>query len=993
MRLDSVDLEKLRKRPSRTKLDLFIFQPRVVMKCRLNDSDAAKNDRTIPYDTVSFGSYLSVESGMTLLIGTYEGGSDVGKVRIVSATSGQFKVSENSNIKWQNDLYLTVIRYWDLWPVFPRIIQDPSNETNVIFYKDYDIPYGNQNWYLGTFVNAGPHRPVFLVNGTGTVYYTSTGTYNLLENSLTYSWAFEGGNPTGSTLADPGYVYYTGTGDFVTRLTVTDPLNGNSDTTYRYVAVRNKIGEGPSTPIVKWEMDTLSGSRDEAGYNASFKIYDQNVQIDENCLVMIHAEDWYGDEKLSLGGNYPNSSNIFFIGYIERGSISYNAMYNYTSFTAMSVTGMMKKMTGFSVSVESKQNPSTWYELRDMDVRRAIYHYLRWHSTVLSVTDFAFEGDDRKIQYFDVDRTSLFDGIDNLMKSTLLGRMSSDRQGRLWADIDPLGYDNPTGTFIPVMEITKRDWMDEPSIDENIYDNSSYIELGGIAYSGAITGTFEALLSGAPGYTPSFYGTVEKISGLAITGQTQINQLSGNIWANRNQRWPTASMRMATPVRNLDIAPQEVVALKINQTDTVRNEQIEGIYIPSNFNWSYDSENQTLLPDVELVGVVSGNPGDTILIPPTVEDGDFEFPNFSFPNFPAPYFPGLPIIDPLQVQNMVVHIKNHGIFYTNNFDSASPSWQSANNNLQNNASIFRNFEVSSDGRVFVQVSDQSVWSAEYPGASWGRVFDYTQLENPESLTLARGQMVSGFGIDRGNGTVLVIASLVATIFSVNAVYAFIGTHAGVSLSSTSNIIPSYDSSASNRYSYITWAGNSWVLTIYNSSNLESAYLLATNGTSPLTTVNPIPGSVGGSIIHTRSIESGDSIATKVGVSGRLSMNDLASFVAISGSSIPYSETASGDRFESIITNADGSQIVIASTPYAQGLSISTDGGLSFTSGTFSSSGTTSVWHLGDNAYVYGGSNNIYVIPDIFTSTGSVVKTGNLVNLITGSFEILAMRHY
>ena len=125
-------------------------------------------------------------------------------------------------------LSLWVIRYWDLWPVFPRIIQDPNNSENVIFYKDYNIPYGNQNFHLGTFVNAGPHRPVILENGTGSVYYSSTGTLNLLGNPLSYNWHFEGGNPTGSTSAEPGIVNYTQTGDYVTRLIVTDTINGNT---------------------------------------------------------------------------------------------------------------------------------------------------------------------------------------------------------------------------------------------------------------------------------------------------------------------------------------------------------------------------------------------------------------------------------------------------------------------------------------------------------------------------------------------------------------------------------------------------------------------------------------------------------------------------------------------------------------------------------------------------------------------------------------------
>lgn len=995
MRLSASDLETLRKRPFRTKLDLFVFSPRVVMRALVNNPSASKGDRVIPFDTVSTGSFASIEPGMTLLVGNTDGGADIGRIRIVSGSASQLVVSENSNIKWQDNKNLTVLRYWDLWPIFPRIISDPSNDENVIFYKDYDIAYSNQNFNLGTFANAGPHRPIFIENGTGTAYYSSTGTLNLLGNSLSYDWAFEGGNPTGSTSAHPGFVYYSGTGDYVTRLIVTDQATGQQDRTYRYVSVRRKIGEGGVTPIVRWEMSTLSGSRDEGGYNVEFTVYDP-VDIDENCLIMLKADDDYGNYRGSLGGNYPNHNDIFFVGYIDAGSIRFNAVYNYITFTATSVTGMMKKMTGFSVSVESTENPTAWYQLRDMDARRAIYHYLKWHSTVLSVTDFAFNGTDYKLQYFDVDRTSLFDAVDNLMKSAYLGRLSADRQGKLWAEVDPMAYDNPTGSFVPVMSISNRDWMREPSVEEQVYDASSYIELGGIAYSGSTTGTFAALLSGAPGLAPSYHGSVEKLSGMALGGQTHLNQVSGNLWANRNQRFPRVTMEMSTPVRNLDIAPQEVVDVTIQPNDTIRGERIGGIYIPSNFGWDYDPQNQTLLPRLELVGVVSGDPGDTITIPETVEDGDFTFPEFSFPSFPSVILPGLPLINPLEVQKVAIHVKNRGIFYTENFQDAEPSWQSANINLQGIVSHFRNFEVTLGGSAFVQVSGSVLWYASSLGNSWSSIFDAALVVgNPESYPFPRGHAIGGFGVDRRSGRILVIGEVVVTIGGTNAVYPWYGTSSGLQRTSDINIIPSFDSSASQRFYWVTYDNeDSWNVTYKEATNQVSSINLNQNGSSDVFGVNPIVGTLSSqSVFHARSIESSNVVIAKAGL-GYISLNNGLSYSPLSGTTPAVESLANDeDRFESAITNGDGTQIVIASNTYARGLCVSLNNGATWSSGTLRSSGTTSVWHVGGSTYIYGGTNNIYAIPDLILSTGSLVKTGNLRNLITGSFEVIAIRHY
>ena len=995
MRLSASQLETLRTRPVQSELDLFIFTPRVVLKCLLNNGSAAKNDISIPFDTVSSGSVSAVEAGMTLLVGTQEGKSDVGKIRIRGVSGGNtFIVSENSNIRWQDNLYLTVIRYWDLWPVFPRIIQDPSDDENVIFYKDYDIEYSNQNFLLGTLVNAGPHRPVFIENGTGTAYYSSTGTLNLLGNTLSYNWAFEGGTPTGSTSAHPGNVYYTTPGDYVTRLIVQDNTNGNTDTTYRYVSVKNRIGEGGTAPIVRWEMDSLSGSRDEGGYQASFRVYD-TVDINDNCLVMLKLSSRWGDVNTNLGGNYPNSGDVFFVGYIERGSIRYNYADSYIEFTAVSVAGMMKKITGFSVSVESKSNPATWYELRDMDCRRAMYHYLKWHSTVLSVTDFSFIGEDRKIQFYDVDRTSVFDAIDNLMKSALFGRVSSDRQGRIWADVDPLAYDDPTGTFTPVMDITTRDWVDEPTIEEMVYDQTSYVEVGGVAYSGAITGTFDALLSGAPGYSPSFHGAVEKLSGFALKSQTQLNQLSGNIWANRNQRFPKVNMNMAQPMVNLDIAPQEVVGIHIGATDTIRNEEIDGIYIPSSLSWSYSSVNKHLRTTLELIGVVSGVPGDTILIPPVIEDGDYSFPEFTFPSFPPFALPSFPIVDPLSIDNLAVHISGYGIFYTNDLSSPSPSWACANTNLEASKAAFKNFEIGAGGLSIIQNGSDEVWGVSALGGEWVRIFTKDDIGNPESFAYPRSHHVAGFGLDRDTGRLLIIAGMIVTISSANILYPYYGDIGGVVRTSDVFVL-GHQNGANTAYLNLI-EGGKWLITYTTSINVPSWAILSADGSTVLSY-----GDFSGATWSPVNVKNRFTLSTLIsknkndatGVKYLLSTDAGTTFNPITGGFIPKQNIiANKDYFESVITNPDGTQIVVGSNTEVQGLAYSIDSGATWTTGAFGVTDVTSVWGVAEDAYVLAANSAIYLLSDILATGTLVNKTGNLYNLISGSFDILAMRHW
>lgn len=640
MKLTDAQLELVRTRPQTTRLYLSIFQPRTVMQCKVNDASISKGARVITYNTITLGSFSDVEAGMTLLIGTSLGGSDVGRLRIRSATSTQFTVSENSNINWQNQLFLTVLRYWEVWPVFPRIIQDPADPLNVIFYKDYDIAYVNQNSVLGTFVNAGPHRAAFLDGGQAQIFYSSTGTYNLRGSSLSYDWAFEGGTPTGSTSPDPGYVTYTTPGDYVTRLTISGS-GGELDTTYRYVSIRDRPDfvsgvRATLPPIKKWELTSMDGARSEGGINSvSLKIFD-NIQISDNAVVVLFAEDWYDTTKQSVGGNYPNASNIFFVGYVEKDTLQYNYQMSFIQFNATSITGLMKNAVGFSVSTQSDAAPNTWYKILDLDVRRSIYHYLKWHTTVLSVADIQFVGQDQKIQYFDADRASMFDAIDNLMRGTLIGSLVADSQGKLWAEVDAKAYSNPTGTFIPVMNISKRDWMGQPVIDERVQDDSSYIEYGGIAYSGIVTGTFQALIAGAPGNAPSFRGKVDSATqGLALTDQTQLNQLVGNLFANLNTRIRSVRLDITENLRNLNLAPQEVVSIHIDAQDTNKGVPLDILGIPDVFSWKYDAVHGILVPSITFIPLVSGNPGDTIAIPAPASVGNgFQVPGLAIPPLP-----------------------------------------------------------------------------------------------------------------------------------------------------------------------------------------------------------------------------------------------------------------------------------------------------------------------------------------------------------------------
>lgn len=192
MYLTDTQLSQLRTRPHRTRLWLSVFRPRVVLETQISQAGISKSDRDISV-TILSGAMLDVVGGMTVYIGTSQGSKDVGRIRLRSGSGTTLTLAENS-IDWTNGLYLTVVRYFEPWGVYPRIILD--DDDNPIFYKDWDILYTDQNEQFDPVVCMGPNDAGMLnldeiaPTGSHRVWYTSSGSYDPTPggSALTFGW-------------------------------------------------------------------------------------------------------------------------------------------------------------------------------------------------------------------------------------------------------------------------------------------------------------------------------------------------------------------------------------------------------------------------------------------------------------------------------------------------------------------------------------------------------------------------------------------------------------------------------------------------------------------------------------------------------------------------------------------------------------------------------------------------------------------------------------
>lgn len=710
-----------RTHPQDVKLKMSIFRPTTAMVCRVNDAAITKGARTITFNTVTSGSYLTVQSGMTLLVGTSAGASDVGTVRIRSITSSQIVVAENSNIVWSNGLYLTVLKFFDIVPIFPRITVDASD--NITFYKDYDVAYTNQNGINGTFVCAGPHRAVELENGTAAIYYSATGTYNVNNDALTYSWLFEGATITGSTSYDPGLVAYNTPGNYLTKLTTTSS-SGAVDSTYRYIVV-NEAGGG----VRDWKVSSISGGRDSNGYTATVEIHSPlGFDIYPGMPVILTAEEWYGDTKQSIGGNSYGNESVFFVGFILQNTIKYDYKTSTIEFQIGTVSELMKLTNGFAISLEDAGAATAWYQMTNLNLKKAMYHYWKWHSTVLSTCDVEYVGDDFPQQFFDSSRESVFEAVSNVLASARMAELVCDRQGKLWAEVSAKATHNALSAFTPKFTMNADDWVDAPTLSENFYDATSYMELGGIVYNGANTASaLDAKLACAPGFSPSERGKVSPITGLSISSQTQLNLLAGDVFAYENARYPQLTLQLRGTRKNLDIAPQEAITITASTTNDTRNLALTTNFFPTQMSWEYNNELNTLTANTMFRQITQGTIGDTILIPIPPTTGytapTFNVPNFPTFSFPNITFPGQEVVAPSAEERGILYVLAGGqIWYTKNIRDVVPVWISGSYSLPGvftpGTRLVNDFAVNNYGDVWFTSNTNDtyhahVWRGKY----------------------------------------------------------------------------------------------------------------------------------------------------------------------------------------------------------------------------------------------------------------------------------------
>jgi hypothetical protein len=615
----SDELVKLRSDAQWTRYKLAVIVPPIVFAALVNGTFTSVDQvTTIPYDTVTSGAYTAVVAGMTLLVGSAAGKSDLGQARVRKITATTITIGRTSDISWADNLYLTVVDEFLPWTKQPGVLSDNIK-------LDDDVLYSDQHAKMNPVPIMGPD--VALLAG---VTYSPDGSNSfVLDGSTisTYAWTVTGGTIANAATATPT-ITLTGGGYHRLSLTVTTS-NGKSTTGHRVIWVY----DGTHPLLDQFSIDTFQGDASEGGWQVRVTLYDQagQTQIQDRAHVILLAQDYAGGVAVSLG-QVPGAEAVAFNGWISGATIDYQREYGTVSFSAYTLNWWMDKLGSPSSFVEGTASaPTTWMQMQSCTLDKALWHWLYWRCTVIEIADVYLTGSATLFGGVVASMGSIWSQINESVTNRALAKARCDRLGRLFVETDPQMIPVANRGAIPViMAITKNDWTDEIDIQQRTVQDVGMVELAALATSG---GNTNVVMSRSPGIAWGRFGKVDKRDRLIVASQADANSLSAMIRAKMNNPYPRVMINLASDNRLIDIAPNQYATLSIDAADTPRgvtwtNKRM----IPSRVEHRFDDKSGAVTTGVEYEPETSGGLSVTVDAP--------QQPIVVFPKQPPLVIPG-----------------------------------------------------------------------------------------------------------------------------------------------------------------------------------------------------------------------------------------------------------------------------------------------------------------------------------------------------------------
>lgn len=538
---------------------MAVHNPSVVFAAQINQVFSTHDDVTdIVFDGVTTGAYGDILPGMTLWVGSSAGSDDKGRARIrKAATSTVLSIGRLSEIDWEDNLHLTVVDEFGLWAKHWLV-----NSADDV-YMDQDVAYSDQNTNCDPVPVMGPDAVLQLSGASVTLSPDGSDSWVPGSTISGYSWAVSGtgGSVANATTANPTFTF-TAVGVFRISLTVT-AANGKTKTGYRYVHV---FGTGKS-PVSDLVVRKVIGDVERGGWEFTVTLFDDAAlnEIRDGAKVILFAEDWYGDNKVSVG-ELAGYENQICQGWIDGESIDDNPEDGgLVSFVVRGAAFWMQESGALPGGLkETSSTPDSWLYIEDLTVDLVLWHMITWRSTLSVITDCFPTGDTRQASALTSSGATLWDQFTEYC-GKILAKPAQDRFNRVVFAIDPqLIPSSGRGTIPTIMSVTKNDWQMPISINRVTKPKISQLEISGVDAAG------NPLFARSNGKIITRFGRAGSTKDrLLASDQDELNTMCGLLFSQENNEYPVVDLSLGSNNRMLDITPQ-YITLSVAAADNPR---------------------------------------------------------------------------------------------------------------------------------------------------------------------------------------------------------------------------------------------------------------------------------------------------------------------------------------------------------------------------------------------------------------------------------------
>lgn len=448
---------------------LYLLQPDVVLKARVNLADASYPVAVIPYDGVSEGSIDDVRMGMTVLIGSSDGAWDRGSIYVRADADGVIgglttinigycsRGSRRGEVELVNDSYITVLDTYDVWKRASRFVEGEGN------YKDYELD-GLDPLPVAHLGGIGGLASMGIVSGgVLTLSFDSSGAYATAPGAALAATAWDVGDGTITVGSDTDAAI---TATFPAGKRWIRLLKQQVDTLYSLPRMHLVVAlASESSGVQTMHRARLRLTPEGATFNCDVKERLNPASYPPGTIAIWWVRERYAGVEGSVTGYA-----VKFAGYVTGmqgyGRGTRTGWERGTTLTAVDVAGRMAMVRANASSLMREDTVTNSNQVVGANLDRYAWWLLSWHTTVPLLTDFTWRGVDHPFTAFSSAGGDFYKAVDGVCRAAGM-RLTMDSRGRLAMVDDPLLRDDGerTDTVLQTLapgDITRIDRVAKP---------------------------------------------------------------------------------------------------------------------------------------------------------------------------------------------------------------------------------------------------------------------------------------------------------------------------------------------------------------------------------------------------------------------------------------------------------------------------------------------------------------------------------------------------